>query len=158
VNSKSADNLVPLGKLSWLLTRLYVGAVDARLGHLPISRHFYVLTVIAEADGRVTQKELAEMVWTDKASMVRIIDHLCSNGMAERITDPDDRRAYRIRVTDEGKKAVKEIRKVFEEVNKAATAGFSEEERANAIPMLERMACNLSKLPHEKVFIKIDRR
>lgn len=149
---------MPLGKLSWLLTRFYVGAVDARLSHLPISRHFYVLTVIAEADGRVTQKELAEMVWTDKASMVRIIDYLCANGMAERITDPNDRRAYRIRATTAGRKAVKEIRKVFEEVNKAATHGFNEAETESVMPMLERMACNLSKLPHEQVFIKIDRR
>jgi MarR family transcriptional regulator, transcriptional regulator for hemolysin len=158
VSNKSISAKVPLGKLSWLITRFYVGALGARLAHLPISRHFYVLTVIAEADGALTQKELAEAVWTDKASMVRIIDYLCKNGMVERITDTDDRRAYRISATDAGRKSVKDIRKAFEEVNEAATEGFALEEKSAVMPLLERMACNLSKLPHDKVFIKIDRR
>jgi MarR family transcriptional regulator, transcriptional regulator for hemolysin len=158
VSNKSISAKVPLGKLSWLITRFYVGALGARLAHLPISRHFYVLTVIAEAGGALTQKELAEAVWTDKATMVRIIDYLCEHGMAERITDPNDRRAYRISATEDGKAAVEEIRTAFEDVNRAATEGLSQHEQDTAIPMLERMACNLSKLPHDKVFIKIDRR
>lgn len=148
----------PLGKLFALLTKWYVGAVTAKLNHLPIERHFYVLTVIDGMKGAVTQKELAEMVFTDKASMVRILDYLTEHGMIERVTDPNDRRAYRLRTTAKGKKAVPVIRNAFAEVNSAALEGLSGDEIAKAHAMLGKMACNLSRLPSEQVFLQFNRK
>jgi DNA-binding MarR family transcriptional regulator len=147
----------PLGKLFALLTKWYVGAVTAKLSALPIDRHFYVLTVIDDMQGEVTQKELAEMVWTDKASMVRILDYLTEKDMIERIQDPADRRAYRIRTTDFGRSLVPKIKEAFEAVNNSALAGLPASEAQSVLAALRKMACNLSQLPSEEILLRLDR-
>jgi len=147
----------PLGKLFALLTKWYVGAVTAKLSALPIDRHFYVLTVIDEMNGEVTQKELAEMVWTDKASMVRILDYLTEKGMIERLQDPTDRRAYRITTTELGRKLIPTIKEAFEAVNNSALADIPASEAQSTLTALRKMACNLSQLPSEEILLRLDR-
>ncbi len=154
--SKPTDQL-PLGVLFALLTKWYVGALTLKLNTLPIDRYFYVVTVIDEMKGEVTQKELAEMVWVDKASMVRILDYLTEKGVIERIQDPSDRRAYRIRTTKVGQEIVPLIRNAYEEVHRSAVEGLPSAD-ANAISStLRKMACNLSQLPLEEMQIRLDR-
>lgn len=148
----------PLGKLFALLTKWYVGAVTAKLSALPIDRHFYVLTVIDEMKGEVTQKELAEMVWTDKASMVRILDYLTEKGVIERVQDPTDRRAYRVRTTEFGRSLVPKIKDAFEAVNNSTLADLPAEEAQNTLTSLRKMACNLSQLPSEEILLRLDRK
>jgi DNA-binding MarR family transcriptional regulator len=151
------EESVPLGKMFALLTKWYVGAISAKLIDLPIERHFYVLKVIDDLNGAITQKELAEMVWTDKASMVRILDYLTEHGMIERVQDPNDRRAYRLQSTELAKSYMPRIQAAFLEVNRSALESLPENEVARVFPILEKMACNLSKLPSEQVFLHIQR-
>lgn len=140
-----------------LLTKWYVGAVTAKLSELPIDRHFYVLTVIDDMNGKVTQKELAEMVWTDKASMVRILDYLTEKGVIERIQDPADRRAYRIRTTKFGRTLVPKIKDAFGAVNNSTLADLPAIETQDILSSLRKMACNLSQLPSEEILLRLDR-
>lgn len=157
--STEHSEYAPLGKLFALLTKWYVGAVTAKLSALPIDRHFYVLTVIDEMNGEVTQKELAEMVWTDKASMVRILDYLTEKGVIERIQDPSDRRAYRIGVTELGRTLIPTIKLAFEAVNDSALADIPAPQAKSTLVSLRKMACNLSQLPIEieENLLRLDR-
>lgn len=147
----------PLGKMFALLTKWYVGAVSAKLSDLPIDRHFYVLTVIDDLKGEVTQKELAEMVWTDKASMVRILDYLTDKGVIERNQDPSDRRAYRIRTTELGHRIAPIVRRAFAEVNQATLKDLPPHQADTIQASLNKMACNLSQLPLEQILLRFDR-
>ena len=54
--------------------------------------------------------ELAQMARVTKQSMGALVDHLCRVGHAERLEDPDDRRASRVRLTARGRAFTKEIR------------------------------------------------
>lgn len=116
-----------------------------------------MLAVIDDMHGQVTQSELAEMVFTDKATMVRIVDYLADSGLVQRVTDPKDRRAYRLQTTAKGASLVPHIKNAFNEVNEAVMDGFAKEEVVRAYAMLARMMCNLSRLPSEQVFLRFNR-
>lgn len=54
--------------------------------------------------------ELAQMARVTKQSMGALVDHLCRVGYVERMEDPDDRRASRLRLTARGRAFTKEVR------------------------------------------------
>ncbi len=54
--------------------------------------------------------ELAQTARVTKQSMGALVDHLCRVGYVERVEDPDDRRASRVRLTARGRAFTKEVR------------------------------------------------
>jgi MarR family transcriptional regulator, lower aerobic nicotinate degradation pathway regulator len=64
-------------------------------------RHFAVLIELAN-NGPANQRDLANAVGADKASMVRVIDDLETGGYVIRRTDPADRRARNVELTPQG--------------------------------------------------------
>ncbi|WP_243382283.1 MarR family winged helix-turn-helix transcriptional regulator [Geothrix alkalitolerans] len=54
--------------------------------------------------------DLAQTARVTKQSMGALVDHLCRAGYAERVGDPDDRRASRVRLTARGRTLTKEVR------------------------------------------------
>ena len=70
---------------------------------LPITPdQFRLLSHLWENDG-LQQSELAICTNRNRANITRIIDILERKGIVERKDDPDDRRVYRIYLTDKGK-------------------------------------------------------
>jgi DNA-binding MarR family transcriptional regulator len=53
--------------------------------------------------GRVRVTDLATAVELDPSTVSRQVRHLEERGLVERTDDPDDRRAYRIRLSGEGR-------------------------------------------------------
>jgi DNA-binding MarR family transcriptional regulator len=51
----------------------------------------------------MTQKDLGEYLAIDKATMVRLLDGLESNGLLKRVEDAKDRRAKRLEITAKGR-------------------------------------------------------
>lgn len=72
--------------------------------------------------GNLSLNYLAEILNLDKSTMSRTVNNLVEDGLAERETDPDDRRYVTIRLTGSGRKIFEGIeesmnlyyRKVFE--------------------------------------------
>lgn len=54
--------------------------------------------------------ELAQTARVTKQSMGALVDHLCRVDYVERVEDPDDRRASRVRLTARGRAFTKEVR------------------------------------------------
>lgn len=148
---------IPLGRYFAMLTKWYIGVLTSKLEALPIERHFFVLSVIDDHSGTITQKELAEMVQKDKATMVRILDYLAEHNMIERVPDPNDRRAYFIRTTPEAKQYIPQIKQAFREVNNSALEGIADRDRDNLIKMMGKMACNLSQLPANEILLQFSK-
>jgi DNA-binding MarR family transcriptional regulator len=53
-------------------------------------------------DGAITQNELAQRLLVTKGNVCGLIDRLEAAGLVERTTDPEDRRANRLRLTGRG--------------------------------------------------------
>ena len=68
-----------------------------------LAPHLSILILLINV-GEINQLSLGEMMGIDKATMVKLIDALESQGLVERIIDQKDRRAKLINVTKKGLK------------------------------------------------------
>jgi DNA-binding MarR family transcriptional regulator len=51
---------------------------------------------------RLSQTELAHLVFKDHPTLTRIVDILCKKGYVERVQHPEDRRSYQLNLTKKG--------------------------------------------------------
>jgi len=102
-------------------------------------RHFGVMTVLDKRPG-LTQQDLADHSNVDRSSMVAVLDELERRGLAERRSDPADRRKRSIHLTGEGHSQLQKMRAVARTVGEQNFARLSDEERATLHHLLRKLA------------------
>lgn len=140
---------MPLGKLFSQLAKDYVGTFTRRLEGLPIKRYFYPLVLIHEADGKLSQTLLADELFVDKVTVVRMIDYLSEHNCVARKQNPADRREQLLELTSEGKKLVPVIRQAMIETNALSLNHLDNDEVEILENALSRIACNLKQQPQD---------
>src|SRR4051794_14496656 len=70
------------------------------------------------------QVELADMLDLEPITLCRIVDRLEEAGLVERTRDPEDRRAWRLHVTEKAQPLVGQLQGVGAELVKQAFAGI----------------------------------
>ena len=118
----------PIGRVLSQVGRNYLAALNLRLTHVDIERNYYALLVIDQYDGSLTQQQLANLLNTDKVSVVRIIDYLSDKGYVMRVKNAIDRRKYAITITKKAKSQIENIQKSMQENTSCAFNGLSESE------------------------------
>jgi DNA-binding MarR family transcriptional regulator len=108
--------------------------------------HSGVLRVVAQADG-LSQQALGERLGVFPSRLVGMLDELEGRGLVERRDNPADRRSYAIFLTDAGRAALDQIRRVGEEHQDALCAALSESERAQLAGLLARIAAEQGLTP-----------
>lgn len=83
----------------------------------------------------LTQREIAGYLNQSEASVGRIIDRLCKEGLLSRHLKDDDRRAYSVRLTEKSGSMMAQLSAFAEEYEKSAYTGLTEAE----LDMLERL-------------------
>ena len=144
---------LPLGRHLAILTKMYYGALTMRLQHLELERHYSILMLIAGNNKKYTQKELADVLKIDKASMVGMIDYLVKKGYLARTANPKDRREYWLELTAMAIKIIPEIKHEIKQLNKMALNNLSKKENLIFNRALCTISANLNKLPADKVII-----
>ena len=81
-------------------------SAGARLGGLT-PRQFAVLMMVAEQEG-LTQTDLVERTGIDRSTLADIVARLLNRGLIQRRRAKDDGRAYAIRLSAQGAKALRE--------------------------------------------------
>jgi DNA-binding MarR family transcriptional regulator len=81
-------------------------AAEARTGRLT-PRQCAVLTVVAQNQG-LTQSDLVARTGIDRSTLADIVARLLSRGMIQRRRAKDDGRAYAIKISAQGDKALRE--------------------------------------------------
>lgn len=95
---------------------------------------FALLAFLWQQDG-LTQVELAEKGQIDRSTVGGLIDRLERDGLLERRQHPQDRRAYRIYLTDQGKSMESTLSACAERSLTLLTSGLNE----NEVTELRRM-------------------
>lgn len=97
-----------LFKISFLLKNQY----EQSLSKLRIAPfHAVAIMVLAEDKELLNnQNTLGNELGIDKASMVKIVDHLEKHKLVERVSDPKDRRNKLLKITAKGLKIREEVR------------------------------------------------
>ncbi len=92
------------------------------------------------------QARIAERGFKDKATVTRILDLLERDGLIQRRGDDKDRRAYRVYLSENGKRVVGKILPCIALLNRTMSRGFSSAEHRQFMSLLDRIGRNLSNL------------
>jgi DNA-binding MarR family transcriptional regulator len=111
--------VVPLDRLLQMADR-ETGGSAAQLSALGVIIYLKASTLSA----------LAQKERISTATASRIVDSLVRDGLVERTTDPDDRRAIRLSATDKGRTAIVTACDLRAEVLRETLSGLAEEEWA----------------------------
>jgi DNA-binding MarR family transcriptional regulator len=97
---------------------------------------FALLSFLWQQDG-LTQVELSEKGQIDRSTVGGLIDRLERSGLLERRQHPQDRRAYRIHLTEQGKAMAETLSACAERSLKKFTSGLNENEISELRRILE---------------------
>jgi len=100
------------------------------------------LAYLAREEG-VNQVTLAERLEIQPITLARLIDRLQEAGLVDRRTDPDDRRAFRLYLTEAAQPLITRMRGYGAETRAEALAGLTRDERDVLVRALLHMKQNL---------------
>lgn len=103
-----------------------------------------VLKTLSENED-ITQNELADRVFKDKASITRIIDLLISGGYLSRKEHPETRRRFKLIITKSGKELVGKIKPVVVAYRKKALKHTNEQQIKTVEDFLKTIITNCNK-------------
>ncbi len=123
--------------------RLIREAFDARLKPLDLNLTQASLLAYVAEFGATTQSRLADQMGTGRAAMGSVVDGLERRSLVERHPDPDDRRVWRVDLTDAGRDLAVSVVSVDEILRSELRHGIGREERQALSWVLTRLQQNL---------------
>lgn len=133
----------PFGRFLSGIGRSMLSILAERLNELDIERNFYALILIEEGNGKLTQQELADLLETDKVSVVRIIDYLSDKGYVIRQRTLADKRKHGLALTEKAQNELPRIKQVISEVIQMAFKGVSSKKKDELYQTLQIIKNNL---------------
>lgn len=101
------------------------------------------LAFLARQSG-LRQTQLADLLEVTPMAVARLIDRMEGEGLIERRSDPDDRRAWRLFLTARARARIDELRETGRETRDIALAGISDTDQAVLLNALQRIRNNLA--------------
>jgi len=103
-----------------------------------------VLAVLSAMENCL-QKELAEACRVEPATMTSLITKMEERGLIvrEREMVSGGKRAYRIRLTEEGKQVAAEVKEIIHAAEQQCFEGFTQQEKEGFLKQFARIAENL---------------
>lgn len=89
------------------------------------------------------QVDLARLLEVGKVTIGGLVDRLEASGHVERRPDPDDRRAKRVYITEQGWKMIRSMIAVAEKMNKKVMSGVSDRDLATVERVLLVIKTNI---------------
>jgi len=116
---------------------------DRRAAELGVTRaQWRVLAWLSHAP-ELRQVDLAEKLDVEAITLCRMIDRLEEAGLVERLRDPEDRRAWRLKLTAKAAPVVEGLRRLATELAQTAFAGLGEDGVEEMRASLKRIRGNL---------------
>jgi MarR family transcriptional regulator, lower aerobic nicotinate degradation pathway regulator len=88
----------------------------------------YLILLVLDTSGGVSQQELCAAAGIDSGNMVELLDALEKLDYASRAPDPRDRRRHVVTITRRGRSALAEVRQAVGEYNKGLLTPLTEAE------------------------------
>ena len=101
--------------------------------------HVAVAGLLADR-GDLSQRQLLEIMDVDKSTMVNLVDELEAQGLVERRTDPRDRRAHAVHLTEAGRRRLATVGELVARIEDDFLAPLSTQERSRLNDFLRRLA------------------
>jgi DNA-binding MarR family transcriptional regulator len=139
MKSCSPDD-IPFGAVVSLVSRSKSVFLNDRLRPLGLSAGQFPVLMLLAKEQNIMQEELARHYHLDKGTIARAVRKLEDGGYIRRITDPDNRRAVRLFLTERGDHAIPLLHGINREWETVISAGLSTEERTTLHSLMKRVA------------------
>ncbi|MGJ3649772.1 MarR family winged helix-turn-helix transcriptional regulator [Sphingomonas sp. GlSt437] len=131
------------------VSRLLRKRFDERARLLGLTRpQWRTLSILKRHEG-INQGRLAELLEIEPITVCRMIDRLEEAGKVERRRDPEDRRAWRIYLTDKARPLLDQIKALADEMTEEMMDGLTVDQREAMTNALETIRSNLG-MPQAK--------
>ncbi|CAG7619310.1 Transcriptional regulator SlyA [Paenibacillus solanacearum] len=122
--------------------QMYVGE---RLKHYDIGKGQYIfLNALYKQDG-LSQEQISSDLKIDKGTTAKALKKLEAQGYVVRQVREEDKRSYRVFLTEKALLIKDDVRSVLVEWRNILTEGLTEEQKQLALELLERMGSNAAK-------------
>ena len=128
------------------VTLLFRKHFDRRAVKFGLTRAQWRATKMLYHREGLRQNELAESLDMEPIAVGRVIDRLQAAGFVERRSDPRDRRAWRLYITERARVIVGDMELIARDLCKDATLGVQVDELRQALGVLNRIKENLQAL------------
>jgi DNA-binding MarR family transcriptional regulator len=98
-----------------------------------------MLSHLAAAEGQ-SQQALSIALGIHRSAVVALVDDLEQRGLAERRRDPNDRRAYTLYLTPQGRELLADLQREADEREAELLTALNASERSRLISLLQRVA------------------
>jgi DNA-binding MarR family transcriptional regulator len=110
----------------------------------PIAPALVAVLVALSARGPCRQNELASALCVSQSALSRQMTELVDAGLVERHPDPDDKRAFRVQVSERGHDALRITKERRSARLRDMLGGWSQDEAAVALTTIERLTDSLT--------------
>ncbi|QCW98859.1 MarR family transcriptional regulator [Aggregatimonas sangjinii] len=117
--------------------------ITAAIDNVTIDQGLVLLFLNEHPD--LNQKEIAELVFKDNASMTRMIDNMVQKKHLKRAMNPEDRRRYKLEITDKGKEVLRILPPIIHRNRNSSLKGITKEEIDQLETILGKIRSNCSK-------------
>ncbi|KAB7896155.1 transcriptional regulator SlyA [Rouxiella sp. S1S-2] len=132
------------------LVRVWRALIDDRLKPLELTQtHWVTLHNINMLPPEQSQIQLAKAIGIEQPSLVRTLDQLEEKRLITRQTCASDRRAKRIKLTDEAAPIINQMETVITDTRKEILSGMSSTDITLLLEMLARLEKNISSLQNK---------
>jgi DNA-binding MarR family transcriptional regulator len=128
---------------TFLLKRLGFAAKQKALDayeQAGLSPYHHAILALLDEGVRETQGAIADTLGYDRGQLVGLLDELEQQQLIERRRDPDDRRRHLVRLTTQGRRALKSLRTLAQGLEDDFLAALDDEERTTLHTLLLRLA------------------
>jgi MarR family transcriptional regulator, lower aerobic nicotinate degradation pathway regulator len=101
-------------------------------------KHFGCMATIAK-EGPLSQQKLGDRLRVDRTTIVALVDELEARGLVARRRNPEDRRAYALEATGEGRRWVKRTSAALARAESALLEGLEPAEREELVRLLQKL-------------------
>ncbi|AIR61907.1 transcriptional regulator SlyA [Cedecea neteri] len=137
----------PLGSDLARLVRIWRALIDHRLKPLELTQtHWVTLHNIHQLPPDQSQIQLAKAIGIEQPSLVRTLDQLEEKGLISRKTCANDRRAKRIKLTEQAAPIIEKMEGVINETRGEILSGITREEQALLSSLISRLEQNIIEL------------
>ena len=133
---------IPFGAVVSITSRGRFIFLNDRLRPLGLSAGQFPVLMLLYKEQNIMQETLVRHYHLDKGTIARAVKKLEDAGYIRRITDPENRRAVRLFLTEKGKEAAPVLQAINIEWEEQVCAGLSQEDRENLNTLMRRVAEN----------------
>ena len=131
------------GFLSYEISHIIRQRFNKEAEHIGFTHAQWRALVHLSENENCRQIDLAEILEIKPITLARQIDLLEESGLVRRNKDVDDRRAYRLEITDKARLVMQELWTIADAVEAEVLVALSDEERRSMVALLERVKAGL---------------